>query len=667
MLSIKIEDMESEKRISNEAESEEIDVEAVVKEIVKEGNFNFYRDNLPYSVAEKLFGVTRTVFLQAFLENQDKFKKEDFSKTIELFVSAGLSDFMFHNYNQLIPEESLELSEVYMKEGELLMAVRFLIKFEKKDRMKIVESFLEIDTPNVYEEAIVRLHLLAQEEIDSLFERFYNFAKTQHNSPAGLRYRYLFLEGLTIFSKIEIDDYIGLMELVKDVIPLDKETYLDKIILALDRVDLADRMKVVEYLVSNNVSHLLFDHLEELSKEQVLEFLNMIGSVKDIRKKIDIRDKVLKNITRFSYFPDGFIDSIVDRSRLPNVLDYLFYLKNFETILILLKSISKDNLKYVVETCNSDYRMRFTIEVAKHYLSEAILSRNWVSAKCIIEVAKIFEIKIEIPENITVAEIEENAQTEKEKREQSQERRELYEPFSLEKAIIEFYSSLGLFYELEDFKKAMEPSFRNPTGEELVFKEKIVLQDYLVEFKNTLTRNINRIREYLVRAVISELSHQDQVSNKYFVRIPYEFSDVDDFMSRATDEQIRSFLVSAQAVFSRPMWKRNYGGVLWKNISKVALDLWLEEDFKKLIIHADRAFQLEHNTGMVFDKDKNIQLNEARVRNLLDIKFSCSDLEELPIIFKRYVKDKKFLSTLKDWGAQVERLKALPRRRRGGE
>ncbi|PIT92946.1 MAG: hypothetical protein COU06_02605, partial [Candidatus Harrisonbacteria bacterium CG10_big_fil_rev_8_21_14_0_10_38_8] len=576
MLSIKIEDMESEKRISNEAESEEIDVEAVVKEIVKEGNFNFYRDNLPYSVAEKLFELNDVGFIRAFMWNQNKFKKEDFSKTIDLFVSSAYAGFVFVNFVNLIPDESLEFNEVYGNEGVPIWITKYLDKFKKEDRYMMMESFLDGNYPDNYGEAIVQLYLLTQEERDSLFKKFYNFAKIQHNSSENLKYQYLFLGNLTLFSKIEIDDYIGIMELGKDVKIMDEGSFLNETLRALDRVDTNERMKVVEYLIKNNLAHLLFNHLEKLSKEHVSEFLDMIGSIEEIDKKINIRDEILRNITRFSYFPDGFIENIIERSHLPNIIDNLVYLRNFETILILLKSISKDNLKYVVASYNYGSRI-LDNEEARLYLNEAILSRNWVNASCIQEIAKIFKLRIEIPKNITVAEIEKNAQIEKKKREESQERRELYEPFSLEKAIIEFYSSLGLFYELEDFKKAMEPSFRNPTGEELVFKEKIVLQDYLVEFKNTLTRNINRIREYLVRAVISELSHQDQVSNKYFARIPYEFSDVDDFISRATDEQIRSFLVSAQAAFSRPMWKRNYGGVLWKNISKVALDLWLEE------------------------------------------------------------------------------------------
>ncbi len=86
------------------------------------------------------------------------------------------------------------------------------------------------------------------------------------------------------------------------------------------------------------------------------------------------------------------------------------------------------------------------------------------------------------------------------------------------------------------------------------------------------------------------------------------------------------------------------------------------------MIWIDRAFDLQHNKGTVFDKDlSKVYLNEKREKRLLDGKRDAVDHEALMKVFKNEVQSSPLLVQFDQLSLRIDRLKDAPRRQKNSE
>lgn len=187
--------------------------------------------------------------------------------------------------------------------------------------------------------------------------------------------------------------------------------------------------------------------------------------------------------------------------------------------------------------------------------------------------------------------------------------REWYKPIELDPRIYRFYLEEGLLNEIV----MMRLKGKNPWGnqEDLEFVESSDRLNF-----SRLERSLEKssdllfffLRRYLLKAVGGELEHQRQflVTKRLYVE------DVDsvDMVLGGTSDQIRDYFVRAYRSFLDRGWMRSkieerieYGGKLWAEIASLGNWIWTEGAVDKKSFFIDRAVDLEHNNGHIFDKD----------------------------------------------------------------
>ena len=199
------------------------------------------------------------------------------------------------------------------------------------------------------------------------------------------------------------------------------------------------------------------------------------------------------------------------------------------------------------------------------------------------------------------------------------------------------------------------------------------------------------LRCYCVYAVASELKHQHDVLNlgqqsfdhkRPFGSIqtgPYRYvllprialaQDVEDrpsfnqddehyidhFLTFATEEEIKEYLFRARQRFADEGWSHFYGGEAWEQIARSTLRTWQQSDWPRDVL-IDHIFDLEHNTGMIFDKRPDrVQAKNNSMKAFQDFKAREHSLEE----WIEQVKDSTESTKLAD--RLVERLRSFHRR-----
>lgn len=102
--------------------------------------------------------------------------------------------------------------------------------------------------------------------------------------------------------------------------------------------------------------------------------------------------------------------------------------------------------------------------------------------------------------------------------------------------------------------------------------------------------------------------------------------------------QIR-FLELCATVFRQGCWANGFGGVRWVNIAEAAYNFMTGSLGHSLF--ADHAFDLHHNTGRVFGKNKMIVANSAAVNLLLEAKKQARSVASLHARFARLLGGEK--------------------------
>ena len=147
------------------------------------------------------------------------------------------------------------------------------------------------------------------------------------------------------------------------------------------------------------------------------------------------------------------------------------------------------------------------------------------------------------------------------------------------------------------------------------------------------------IKEYLVVAVNSELKHQkDKITDSKIYEdailptMPNRLGhpSIENFIELATPEEIRQYLYEAETRFRHYKWGDDYGGRSWADIALVGYEMWQENvPLKDKTVNLDHVFDLQHNTGMIFDKWPKLIKDKATDKKILDIKYKAKDFKEL--------------------------------------
>ncbi|MCX6800014.1 MAG: hypothetical protein NT091_02625, partial [Candidatus Falkowbacteria bacterium] len=197
-----------------------------------------------------------------------------------------------------------------------------------------------------------------------------------------------------------------------------------------------------------------------------------------------------------------------------------------------------------------------------------------------------------------------------------------YSQIELSKELLTFYSNQYLSVAILD----KEVEFKR--GKELKIKDRIFLNEQEEKVETNIKRTFDWMQVYLVKAVLSELEHQDQLFSK---PIGTGFENDEEFLTKAIGSEARSFLLLAINKFNESGWAESYGGSPWAKIATLTYDFYLDDlNVNDKQMKIDRAFQLEHNTGLVFDKDPGqVTFSKEREKKFLDLKFKARNLDEL--------------------------------------
>lgn len=312
-------------------------------------------------------------------------------------------------------------------------------------------------------------------------------------------------------------------------------------------------------------------------------------------------------------------------------------------------------------------------EMVNQVLNEALKDQNWFEAFTLLEIADYHHLDLGLSDEEKQI-IREKGEKEEQTRINKEPRREVYEQVSLSKELVTFYGLSFIEGDLNRFKQSLKTAHEKDQavsvqekdvqkqifGQELSFKDKVEMRDIEALIQMRVKKIYEWMRIYLVKAVTSELGHQDMVINQSKLVIPKNYIDLDDFISKGTEEEIRTYLYSAQTIFSMEGWLQFYGGTAWANIASHAERLWKSINTSDMIYEIDRVFDLEHNTGMVFDKDEKVKVDEDREKKLLDQKFEAVDFDDLIQKFQTEVSDPALYQRMTILHDRVQRLKQSP-------
>lgn len=183
--------------------------------------------------------------------------------------------------------------------------------------------------------------------------------------------------------------------------------------------------------------------------------------------------------------------------------------------------------------------------------------------------------------------------------------------------VLEFYSESYFEQKINNIMSKADWSYK------LDFKDRANLNSIMRGLEDNKKRLRDWIRQYMLHGVSSELKHQNVDHRSIFILDP------NALMKESTREQILNFFDSASARFSFGNFGNAYGGSAWSDIAKAGYALWANDGNISVLL--DYIFDLEHNTGAIFDKNKTrIKQNATDLKKVLDIKREGDLMTQLP-------------------------------------
>lgn len=199
------------------------------------------------------------------------------------------------------------------------------------------------------------------------------------------------------------------------------------------------------------------------------------------------------------------------------------------------------------------------------------------------------------------------------------------------------------FYLLYTMKNLAEDRLKN--GERFLKSREKFLKD-LEGALQEVTEDLEKLfLAYFPIAVISELQNKDeikasekkieQVSKGFLEEIPEDKDELLKYLEKEVSscEKALEFFGMAKSAFGKLKWESGYGGKKWADIADTA-HMRLSGDIDS-IVFLDRAFDIQHHGGHIFDKCEHTACSDEELNSVLTIK-SASSLEKIKKFTKKY-------------------------------
>ncbi|MCX6714698.1 MAG: hypothetical protein NTX72_02700 [Candidatus Uhrbacteria bacterium] len=547
--------------------------------------------------------------------------------------------------------------------------------FPHMDKQKLIEKLFDVDRSRFVAEYIkqfdnadharIAQKLIDQKEYDLLGRWLPHFSQIDQAVAIAL------LENSHTFSVIHNFDKIVISNPPELATTLMQRRNFTCLLEHLEKFQSCET-EIAEYLIKHNFIGVGIENIERFN-DASQELFEMAAHNKDMRSlgKNLYKFKRLHRQTADQLFPtsthqkrvlfnvakfDSVDGEMIERN-MPNAVEVLFLelsgIRQYETLyksLLKLKEAGID-LKKKSATIPEIF--------LKEELMELMLNEQPVNAWNAVLVGEL--LGWTLVNHATRDRLFDQVKAEQDKRASKEPQREVYKDVQLSREIVTFFTMEDLLKDVHALEQSMQPSTDNPTGTELPFRKSMDLFYLKQRIQQSIEATENWMRCYLLKAVHSELKHQtDSLQDKLkhpVVVLPERFLTIDTFIENATEEEIRTYLFAAEIQFRRPTWESSYGGEMWAKITDATNQFWKPTQNKRpTTVNIDRAFDLQHNTGMVFDKDENVHANEEREKQLLDIKY-VADMRTRNAAFQQLVHDPALFQQLEAMRDAFEAIK----------
>ena len=199
-----------------------------------------------------------------------------------------------------------------------------------------------------------------------------------------------------------------------------------------------------------------------------------------------------------------------------------------------------------------------------------------------------------------------------------------YKHVDLEREILSFYGAELLEVEINE---VLGDTLSTRVNREVSFRDNVLVED----IKDQIPKMFSWLRTYFIRAVSSEIEHQDSDYMMHRLPEPRGLS-ADELIRHLSDQELREYFYESKDAFTGFYPSKEHGGDAWKHIADLSFQMMkdgLSKIEQKILI--DRFIQLEHNKGMVFDKDPDrlTSVLGEEFFKALDTKRDAISLEDL--------------------------------------
>lgn len=310
----------------------------------------------------------------------------------------------------------------------------------------------------------------------------------------------------------------------------------------------------------------------------------------------------------------------------------------------------------LMQLCN-DVRLPFGQEAAEKKLQLLVRQKDFLAADGFIHCMRYSHLNVDV--NLAHS-ITEGVTMEKELRTKRKERTLDESTYIILDEAHEFYIHESILAELAKFEQQIYSLKMRNQEERLPFRFHVDFFDLRRGIEDDMERQFQWMKEYITYAVCTELNFDGYgfVETQLLIPAIQEAEKcknfIQGFLSYATEEELRGFLKQAQQSFT-DYNRGDFGGVAWKQIAEVAEECWQPHGLPYRISLMDRMFDLQHNNGSVFDKDKErIKVHQSTLESFLDMKRHAQHLETL-----LEQSEQMGLSLSKKMQARLEQLRAL--------
>lgn len=159
------------------------------------------------------------------------------------------------------------------------------------------------------------------------------------------------------------------------------------------------------------------------------------------------------------------------------------------------------------------------------------------------------------------------------------------------------------------------------------------------DINETKTILVNQLSEKLLKDVFFSISKEMQhiydamykperfFNDKLFAEI---YDKLENGLMPDYWNQRENFVKLSEKVFGEGYWSMGYGGKAWADISKAWLKLYYAKSIKEKNIWIDHIYDLEHNSGTVFDKlSSYFKSGYSWIVHALDFKRNVKNIKDM--------------------------------------